>query len=49
MNLRDELIGERTFITNEFYKIPVKANNKQRIVEINKLAKIRIRIIYFID
>ena len=54
MNLRDELIGERTFITNEFYKIPVKANNKQnerrseleqRIAEINnKLAKIRIRI-----
>ena len=54
MNLRDELIGERTFITNEFYKIPVKANNKQnerrneleqRIALINnKLAKIRIRI-----
>ena len=53
-NLRDELIGERTFITNEFYKIPVKANNKQnerrneleqRIALINnKLAKIRIRI-----
>ena len=54
MNLRDELIGERTFMTNEFYKIPVKATNKQnerrneleqRIAQINnKLAKIRIRI-----
>lgn len=54
MNLRDELIGERTFMTNEFYKIPVKATNKQnerrneleqRIAKINnKLAKIRIRI-----
>jgi len=48
MNLRDELIGERTFISNKFYKIPVKAIYKQnerryeleqRIVEIdnNKL------------
>ena len=54
MNLRDELIGERTFMTNEFYKIPVKATNKQYerrneleqgIAQINnKLAKIRIRI-----
>ena len=54
MNFRDELIGERTFMTNEFYKIPVKATNKQnerrneleqRIAQINnKLAKIRIRI-----
>ena len=48
MNLRDELIGERTFISNKFYKIPVKEIYKQnerryeleqRIVEIdnNKL------------
>ena len=53
-NKRDELIGERTFMTNEFYKIPMKATNKQnerrneleqRIAQINnKLAKIRIRI-----
>ena len=54
MNLRDELIGERTSLTNEFYKIPIKANIKQkqrrneleqRLSQINnKLAKIRIRI-----
>ena len=54
MNLRDELIGERTSLTNEFYKIPIKANMKQkqrrneleqRLSQINnKLAKIRIRI-----
>ena len=29
MNLRDDLIGERNFINNEFYKIPTKANMKQ--------------------
>ena len=54
MNLRDELIGERATLTNEFYKIPIKANMKQkqrrneleqRLSQINnKLAKIRIRI-----
>ena len=54
MNLRDELVGERNFITNEFYKIPTKATIKQnqrrneleeRIAQINnELAKIRIRI-----
>ena len=54
MNIRDELIGERNFINNEFYKIPIKANMKQnqrkneleeRIAQINnELAKIRIRI-----
>ena len=54
MNLRDDLIGERNFINNEFYKIPTKANMKQnqrkeeleqRIAQINnELAKIRIRI-----
>ena len=54
MNIRDELVGERNFINNEFYKIPTKANYKQnerknelekRISQINSdLAKIRIRI-----
>ena len=54
MNLRDKLIGERATLTNEFYKIPIKANMKQkqrrneleqRLSQINnKLAKIRIRI-----
>ena len=54
MDLRDELVGERNFITNEFYKIPTKATIKQnqrrnelekRLAQINnELAKIRIRI-----
>ena len=54
MDRRDELIGERNYLTNEFYKIPTKANMKQnqkrieceqRISQINnELAKIRIRI-----
>ena len=54
MNIRDELIGERNRINNEFYKIPTKANSKQnqrknelenRLAQINnELAKIRIRI-----
>ena len=54
MNIRDELVGERNFINNEFYKIPTKANYKQnerknelekRISQINSdLEKIRIRI-----